>query len=98
MARRDGGGRRQVVPGIRSALLDRSRQFDRAFCMAQFGDPCTWCSLIADLEAGEPVTVSGDQAWGAMASQPLTPPGAFGHLLHDVRRYRVVGPDTLEAA
>jgi len=33
----------------------------------------------------------------AMVALPLTPPGAFGHLLHDVRRYRVVGPDTLEA-
>ncbi len=79
------------------ALLDRSRQFDSAFCMGPFGEPCTWCSLIADLEAGEPVTVSGGQAWGAMASQPLTPPGAFGHLRHDGNRYRVVGPDTLEA-
>ena len=98
MARRDGGGRRQVVPGIRAALVDRSRRFDSAFCMGPFGDLTTWCSLIADLEAGEPVTVSGDQAWGAMASQPLTPPGAFAHLLNDVRRYRVVGPDILEAA
>ncbi len=43
------------------------------------------------------MAVSGGQAWEAMAAQPLTPPGAFGHLLHDVRRYRVVGPDTLEA-
>jgi len=70
---------------------------DRAFCLRPFGDPCPWCSLIADLEAGDPVAVSGGQAWEAMAAQPLTPPGAFGHLLHDVRRYRVVGPDTLEA-
>jgi len=61
-------------------------------------EPCSWCSLIADLEAGEPVTVSGGQAWEAMVAQPLTPTGAFAHLRHDVRRYRVVGPDTLEAA
>ncbi len=60
--------------------------------------PCTWCSLIADFEAGEPVAVSGGQAWSAMVAQPLTPARAFGHLLHDVRRYRVVRPDTLEAA
>ncbi len=98
MARRDGGGRRQVVPGVRAALLDRSRRFDSTFCLGPFGEPCPLCSLIADLEAGEPVAVSGGQAWSAMAAQPLTPPGAFGHLLHDVRRYRVVGPDTLEAA
>lgn len=44
------------------------------------------------------MAVSGGLAWEAMVAQPLTPTGAFGHLLHDVRRYRVVGPDTLEAA
>ncbi len=98
MARREVGGGRQVVPGVRSALLDRCRSFDRAFCLGPFGEPCSWCWLIADLEAGEPVAVSGGQAWEAIAAQPLTPPGAFGHLLHDVRRYRVVGPDILEAA
>jgi hypothetical protein len=44
------------------------------------------------------VTVSGGQAWEAMAAQPLTPAGAFAHLLHDVNVYRVVGPDILEPA
>jgi len=63
MARREVGGR-QVVPGVRAALVDRCRSLDRAFCLGPFGEPCSWCSLIADLEAGEPVAVSGGQALG----------------------------------
>lgn len=98
MARREVGSRRQVVPGVRAALVDRCRSLDRAFCLGPFGEPCSRCSLIADLEAGDPVAVSGGLAWSAMVALPLTPPGAFGHLLNDVRRYRVVGPDTLEPA
>lgn len=91
--RRVGGAGRQVVPGVRQALIARLGRLDSAFCG---GPACSWCADARTLRAGERLAVPGEVIWSAMFDDRH--PDAWERFLHDSSLYVVVGPDTIEPA
>jgi hypothetical protein len=69
MARRATGTvSRLLVTGVGELVLHRHRRLDGAFCMRPLGKSCRWCRNIADLEAGQPVQLTGDDIYAALCA------------------------------
>ena len=89
MARRMDGGSGRSFPGLRDDLADQWRRLDRAFCLEPLGGPCGICAHVAELEAGDPVEVTGQQVWQALFTAAA--PRAHSEFLHDPTVYTLTG-------
>ena len=85
MARRVGGAR-LVIPDARLALLELCRYYDRSFPGAAFA------VRAAELERGEPVTVSAASVRSALLRHGLD---AYATALEHGARYRLGMDDAL---
>lgn len=95
MARRAPGTvSRRLVTGVGELVLHHHRRLDTAFCMRPLGKSCRWCRNIADLEAGQPVQLPGDEIYTALcADEHLA--RTCRDLMHDESIYEVRA-DTLD--
>lgn len=96
MARRQVSAHGMFAPGVRVALADRYRVFDKAFHIWEPGvtGGCGFCAGIARFESRETVRVAGATLYGALFSDRERGPDRWRVLLEDSGAvYAVDGTD-----